>query len=52
MQVSSTGFDDALVTSEFERLAQAFAAGAATSSPSLPLTALVVQVPTQVGNFC
>ncbi|GMN24736.1 hypothetical protein TIFTF001_000677 [Ficus carica] len=43
VQVSTTGFDDALVTSEFEGLAQAFAAGAATSSPFLPLTALVVQ---------
>ncbi|PON52607.1 (Uracil-5)-methyltransferase family [Trema orientale] len=43
VQVSTTGIDDALVSSEFEKMAQAFAAGAATSSPSLPLTALVVQ---------
>ncbi|KAI4322254.1 hypothetical protein L6164_021965 [Bauhinia variegata] len=43
VQVSSVGFDDALVTSEFERLAQAFVAGAAAHSPSLTLTALVVQ---------
>ncbi|EXB74656.1 hypothetical protein L484_007662 [Morus notabilis] len=43
VQVSTMGFDDVLVTSEFERLAQAFAAGAAASSASLPLTALVVQ---------
>lgn len=37
-------FDDALVNSEFERLAKAFAVGASASSPPLPLTALVVQV--------
>ena len=44
MQVSTAGHDDALVSGEFEKLAQAFAEGAATNSPSLPLTALVVQV--------
>lgn len=38
------GFDDAVITGEFKRLAQAFAAGATANSPSLPLTALVVQV--------
>lgn len=38
------GFDDSLITSEFERLAQAFSAGATANSPSLPLTALVIQV--------
>lgn len=38
------GLDDAVVTGEFERLAQAFAAGAIANSPSLPITALVVQV--------
>ncbi|EOY34334.1 Zinc finger family protein isoform 1 [Theobroma cacao] len=43
VQVCSVGFDDAQITSEFERLAQAFAAGAAANSPTLPLTALVVQ---------
>ncbi|BFG34407.1 hypothetical protein CerSpe_206810 [Prunus speciosa] len=43
VQVSSTGFDDAQITSDFERLAQAFSAGATASSPSLPLTALVIQ---------
>ncbi|OMO67500.1 hypothetical protein CCACVL1_20491 [Corchorus capsularis] len=41
VQVSSAGFDDAQINTEFERLAQAFAAGAAENS--LPLTALVVQ---------
>ncbi|KAM0996557.1 hypothetical protein ACFX2I_006510 [Malus domestica] len=43
VQVSSSGFDDAQITSEYERLAQAFPAGAAASSPSLPLTFLVIQ---------
>ncbi|KAM2507402.1 hypothetical protein ACFX1W_029727 [Malus domestica] len=43
VQVSSSGFDDAQITSEYERLAQAFAAGAAASSPALPLTFLVIQ---------
>ncbi|XP_050370033.1 zinc finger CCCH domain-containing protein 24 [Argentina anserina] len=43
VQVSTAGFDDSLVTSEFERLALAFSAGAAENSPSLPLTALVIQ---------
>ncbi|XP_034221994.1 zinc finger CCCH domain-containing protein 24 isoform X2 [Prunus dulcis] len=43
VQVSSTGFDDAQITSDFERLAQAFSAGATASSPYLPLTALVIQ---------
>ncbi|KAI4334412.1 hypothetical protein L6164_019109 [Bauhinia variegata] len=32
MQVSSSGFDDALITSEFERLAHAFVTGAAARS--------------------
>ncbi|XWS28947.1 hypothetical protein CRYUN_Cryun25bG0115300 [Craigia yunnanensis] len=43
VQVCSVGFDDAQITSEFERLAQAFAAGAAANSPTLPLTAFIVQ---------
>ncbi|XVF68599.1 hypothetical protein PTKIN_Ptkin11bG0014800 [Pterospermum kingtungense] len=43
VQVCSVGFDDAKITSEFERLAQAFAAGAAANSPPLPLTAFVIQ---------
>lgn len=37
-------FEDALVNSEFERLAKAFAEGAAANSPPLPLSALIVQV--------
>ncbi|XP_022731822.1 zinc finger CCCH domain-containing protein 24 [Durio zibethinus] len=43
VQVCSVGFGDAQITSEFERLAQAFAAGAAANSPTLPLTAFIVQ---------
>lgn len=38
------GLDDKLVNDELQRLAQAFAAGASAESPSLPLTALVIQV--------
>lgn len=38
------GLDNAIVSSEFERLVQAFVAGAAESAPSMPLTAVVVQV--------
>ncbi|KAF7805579.1 zinc finger CCCH domain-containing protein 24 [Senna tora] len=43
VQVSTVGFDDVLLTGEFEKLVQAFVTGATASSPSLPLTALVVQ---------
>ncbi|XVE79741.1 hypothetical protein DITRI_Ditri14bG0081200 [Diplodiscus trichospermus] len=43
VQVCSVGFDDEQKTSEFERLAQAFAAGAAANSPTLPLTAFIIQ---------
>ncbi|KAM5584089.1 zinc finger CCCH domain-containing protein 24 [Rosa sericea] len=43
VQVSTAGFDDSLITTEFERLAQAFSAGATANSPSLPLTVLVIQ---------
>lgn len=43
-QVSTLGFDDALITSEFEKLSQVFSAGAAKNFPPLPLTAIVVQV--------
>ncbi|KAH9700683.1 zinc finger CCCH domain-containing protein 24 [Citrus sinensis] len=50
VQVSSATFDDAVVNSEFERLAKAFAAGATASSPSLPLTALVIQDHQGVSN--
>ncbi|PPR80347.1 hypothetical protein GOBAR_AA40369 [Gossypium barbadense] len=43
VQVCSVGLDEAQVTNEFERLAQAFAAGAAANSPPLPLNVFVVQ---------
>ncbi|KAF8394987.1 hypothetical protein HHK36_018926 [Tetracentron sinense] len=43
VQVCSVGFDDEIITREFERMAQALALGSTTSSCSLPLTALVVQ---------
>ncbi|XP_039012697.1 zinc finger CCCH domain-containing protein 24-like [Hibiscus syriacus] len=43
VQICLIGIDNAQITSEFERLAQAFAAGAATNSPPLPLTVFVVQ---------
>ncbi|KAE9620553.1 putative tRNA (uracil(54)-C(5))-methyltransferase transcription factor C3H family [Lupinus albus] len=43
VQVSTSGVDDAHVAAEFKRLAEAFVAGATSHSPSLPLTALVVQ---------
>lgn len=44
-------FDHAHVNSEFERLAKAFEEGAAACSPSLPLTALVVQVLASCHDF-
>ncbi|KAL4389106.1 hypothetical protein HN51_009966 [Arachis hypogaea] len=43
VQVSTAGFDDTKVSGEFKRLAQAFAVGATSHGPTLPLTALVVQ---------
>ncbi|CAL0334046.1 unnamed protein product [Lupinus luteus] len=43
VQVSTSGFDDTQVASEFKRLAEAFVAGATSHSPTLPLTTLVVQ---------
>ncbi|WVZ02736.1 hypothetical protein V8G54_023542 [Vigna mungo] len=43
VQVSTANFDDALVASEFKRLAHAFVAGATSHCPTLPLTALFVQ---------
>lgn len=43
VQVCTVGIDDEIVNSELERMAQAFTAGATSSSPSLPLTTLVVQ---------
>ncbi|XP_057954973.1 zinc finger CCCH domain-containing protein 24 [Malania oleifera] len=50
IQVCSKGFDDALITSELEKMAQAFAAGSSANSPSLPLTTLVVQDHTGISN--
>ncbi|XP_058101800.1 zinc finger CCCH domain-containing protein 24 isoform X3 [Magnolia sinica] len=44
VQVCSSRVDNELVTVEFQRMAQAFAHGASTSSSPLPLTVLVVQV--------
>ncbi|XP_058101799.1 zinc finger CCCH domain-containing protein 24 isoform X2 [Magnolia sinica] len=43
VQVCSSRVDNELVTVEFQRMAQAFAHGASTSSSPLPLTVLVVQ---------
>lgn len=42
--MSSAGFDDGVVNDELEKMARAFAAGAYSNSPPLPLTALLVQV--------
>ncbi|XXG44636.1 hypothetical protein AAC387_Pa01g4383 [Persea americana] len=43
VQICSVGAENELVTREFQRMAQALAYGASTSSPPLPLTALVIQ---------
>ncbi|KAK6163302.1 hypothetical protein DH2020_000166 [Rehmannia glutinosa] len=43
VQVCTVGFEDVQVKEELERLAQAFSAGSTSESPSLPLTALVIQ---------
>ncbi|CAN1346493.1 Zinc finger CCCH domain-containing protein 24 [Linum perenne] len=43
VQVSTKGFDEAIVTSELEKMAHSFTNGAVTNSPPLPLTALVLQ---------
>ncbi|KAA0035339.1 hypothetical protein IC582_026738 [Cucumis melo] len=43
VQVCSVGVESELMTSEFKRLAQAFAEGSVANSPPLPLTALVIQ---------
>lgn len=48
IQVCLTDSDEAEVATEFEEMAKAFAEGARASSPTLPLTVLVVQVIT----FC
>ncbi|XP_047315236.1 zinc finger CCCH domain-containing protein 24 [Impatiens glandulifera] len=43
IQVSTKGFDDGVISVEFEKMAEAFSTGASVTSPALPLTALVVQ---------
>ncbi|VVA90409.1 unnamed protein product [Arabis nemorensis] len=43
VQVCTTGTDEAEVATEFEEMAKAFAEGAKASSPTLPLTVLLVQ---------
>ncbi|KAJ8551886.1 hypothetical protein K7X08_028329 [Anisodus acutangulus] len=50
VQVSTLTFDDALVSNELQGLAKAFAVGAFGSSPTLPLTALVLQDHTGISN--
>ncbi|XP_015058657.1 zinc finger CCCH domain-containing protein 24 isoform X2 [Solanum pennellii] len=50
VQVSTLSFDDALVNDELQGLAKAFAMGASIASPTLPLTALVVQDHTGISN--
>lgn len=50
VQVCSVGFDDQLVCTELERMAQAFGAGSTANSPPLPLTVLVVQDHKGVSN--
>ncbi|XP_066348081.1 zinc finger CCCH domain-containing protein 24-like [Miscanthus floridulus] len=43
VQVCSTGVDEALMKEEFDKLSAALIQGAATCSPPLPLTTIVVQ---------
>ncbi|CAN0898748.1 Zinc finger CCCH domain-containing protein 24 [Linum grandiflorum] len=43
VQVSTKGFDEAIITTELERMARSFTNGAVTNFPPLPLTALVLQ---------
>lgn len=43
VQVCMAGYDDDVINSELERMTRAFAMGAASTSPPLPLTALVLQ---------
>ncbi|WMV56042.1 hypothetical protein MTR67_049427 [Solanum verrucosum] len=50
LAVSTLAFDDALVNDELQGLAKAFAMGASSASPTLPLTALVVQDHTGISN--
>ncbi|EOA26335.1 hypothetical protein CARUB_v10025700mg [Capsella rubella] len=50
VQVCLTGSDEAEVATEYEEMAKAFAEGARASSPTLPLTVLVVQNHTGISN--
>ncbi|KAL1201391.1 Zinc finger CCCH domain-containing protein 24 [Cardamine amara subsp. amara] len=50
VQVCTTDSDEAEVATEFEEMAKAFAEGARASSPTLPLTVLVVQDHTGISN--
>ncbi|KAK1429133.1 hypothetical protein QVD17_11336 [Tagetes erecta] len=50
VQISSAGFDIEAINVELEKMAEAFVVRASTSSPSLPLTALVVQDHQGVSN--
>ncbi|XP_076907156.1 zinc finger CCCH domain-containing protein 24-like [Bidens hawaiensis] len=50
VQISSAGFDEEAVNVELEKMAEAFVTNAATNSPSLPLTVLVVQDHQGVSN--
>ncbi|KAG7572843.1 (Uracil-5)-methyltransferase family [Arabidopsis suecica] len=50
VQVCLTGSDEAEVATEFEEMAKAFAEGARASSPTLPLTVLVVQNHSGISN--
>ncbi|CAE6017936.1 unnamed protein product [Arabidopsis arenosa] len=50
VQVCLTDSDEAEVATEFEEMAKAFAEGARASSPTLPLTVLVVQNHSGISN--
>ncbi|CDY60348.1 BnaCnng36030D [Brassica napus] len=51
VQVCTRDTNEAVVATEFEELAKAFAEGARASSPPLPLTVLVVQDHVGISNF-
>ncbi|XP_075093368.1 zinc finger CCCH domain-containing protein 24 isoform X2 [Nicotiana tabacum] len=50
VQVCTLALDDAVVNDEFQSMAKAFAMGASSASPTLPLTVLVVQDHTGISN--
>ncbi|OIT32306.1 PREDICTED: zinc finger CCCH domain-containing protein 24 [Nicotiana attenuata] len=50
VQVCTLGLDDAVVNDEFQSMVKAFAMGASSASPTLPLTVLVVQDHTGISN--